>query len=118
MGLYGFDKCKTTILLDSRKTSSSFLAYCRANHIKYIDFAETFENTKSPVTLIYDHHWNDHGRELIAKVVSDYISDLSMNQKKCEWVELIRIFWFFFQLSSLEEVARIAPSVSIQEIES
>ncbi len=84
VGLYGFDKCKTTILLDSRKTSSSFLAYCRANHIKYIDFAETFENTKSPVTLIYDHHWNDHGRELIAKVVSDYISDLSMNQKKCE----------------------------------
>lgn len=73
ISLYGLDKCKTTILLDSRKTSPSFLAYCEQNGIKYLDFAPTFEKTTKPVTLIYDHHWNNHGRELIAKVVADYI---------------------------------------------
>lgn len=83
INLYGFDKCKTTILLDSRKTSDSFLEYCRQNDIKYLDFAQTFENTKKPVTLIYDHHWNNHGRDLIAQVISDYIGNISKN-KKCE----------------------------------
>lgn len=81
--LYGFDKCKTTILLDSRKTSESFLEYCKQNDIKYLDFAQAFEKTKKPVTLIYDHHWNNHGRDLIAQVISDYIGNISKN-KKCE----------------------------------
>jgi len=81
--LYGFDKCKTTILLDSRKTNDSFLEYCRQNDIKYLDFAPAFKNSKKPVTLIYDHHWNNHGREIIAKVISDYIVKASGN-KKCE----------------------------------
>ncbi len=73
VNLYGYDKSKTTILLDSRKTKASFLAYCNENGFKYIDFAPTFESTTKPVTLIYDWHWNNHGRELIAKVIADYI---------------------------------------------
>ena len=73
VALYGYDKCKTTILLDSRKTSASFLAYCDQNNFGYIDFASTFERTTKPVTLIYDWHWNDHGRELIANVIVDRI---------------------------------------------
>ena len=81
--LYGFDKCKTTILLDSRKTSDSFLEYCRQNEIKYLDFAPAFEKTTKPVTLIYDHHWNNHGRDLIANVISDYVVQVAKN-KKCE----------------------------------
>ncbi|SHG36661.1 hypothetical protein [Flagellimonas flava] len=71
--LYGFDKCKTTILLDSRKTSTSFLDYCEANNFKYIDFASKFEDASKPVTLIYDWHWNNHGRELIAECIVDFI---------------------------------------------
>lgn len=70
--LYGFDYKKTTILLDSRKTSKSFLDYCDKNQIKYLDFAPIFKNAKKPVTLIYDHHWNSYGRSLIAKSISDY----------------------------------------------
>ncbi|WP_437395723.1 hypothetical protein [Flagellimonas lutimaris] len=80
VSLYGFDKCKTTILLDSRKTSESFLEYCDENNIKYLDFAPTFERSKKPVTLIYDHHWNNHGRELIASVISDYMKSSKVSQ--------------------------------------
>ncbi|WP_431124051.1 hypothetical protein [Flagellimonas flava] len=81
--LYGYDKCKTTLLLDSRKTSDSFLKYCRENNFKYIDFAPTFELSEKPVTLIYDRHWNNHGRDLIAKVVSEYFKTLDRAQE-CE----------------------------------
>ncbi|MBO0340506.1 MAG: hypothetical protein VX798_03360 [Bacteroidota bacterium] len=80
VSLYGFDKCKTTILLDSRKTSESFLEYCDENNIKYLDFAPTFESSKKPVTLIYDHHWNNHGRELIASVISNYMMSREVSQ--------------------------------------
>lgn len=71
--LYGYDKSKTVLLLDSRKTSSNFLAYCDANNYRYIDFANTFENSKKPTTLIYDWHWNNHGRTLIAQLLSNYL---------------------------------------------
>jgi len=73
--LYGFDKIKTTLLLNSRKTSTLFLDYCRANNIKYIDFSENFEKSKKPTTLIYDWHWNDHGRSLIAEQIAKYLKE-------------------------------------------
>ncbi|MBU2945645.1 hypothetical protein [Zobellia uliginosa] len=73
--LYGFDKSKTSLLLDSRKTSDRFLDFCRNNGIKYIDFAPKFENSKKPTTLIYDHHWNAYGRSLIAKELADYLKE-------------------------------------------
>lgn len=76
--LYGYDKQKTVLLIDSRKTSKSFLKYCDNNGFKYIDFTSEFDNSKQPTTLIYDKHWNNHGRELIAKVISNYIE----SQKK------------------------------------
>ena len=71
--LYGFDKSKTSLLLDSRKTSERFLTFCRDNDIRYIDFSISFENSKKPTTLIYDHHWNSHGRALIAKELANYL---------------------------------------------
>ena len=74
MRLYGFDKTKTTFLLDSRTTSDSFLAYCQQENIAYIDFAPAFKASKTSTNLIYDWHWNNHGRELIAKVISNYIN--------------------------------------------
>ncbi|WP_179020574.1 hypothetical protein [Winogradskyella forsetii] len=73
INLYGFDKNKTSLLLDSRKTSSRFLEYCKANQIAIIDFADNFKTSKKATTLIYDWHWNNHGRNLIATTIADYI---------------------------------------------
>lgn len=70
---YGFDKTKTVLLLDSRKTSKSFLDYCAREGIAYLDFSEKFKNSKRATTLIYDWHWNDHGRSLISETISEYI---------------------------------------------
>ena len=72
---YGFDKNKTAILLDSRTTSKSFLEYCNSMGYKVIDFSETLEKSKRPTTLIYDMHWNNHGRSIIASVIADYIKE-------------------------------------------
>ncbi len=74
INLYGFDKSKTSFLLDSRKTSQRFLDYCLENNITIIDFSENFKNSKKGTTLIYDWHWNNHGRELIAITIADYIN--------------------------------------------
>jgi hypothetical protein len=71
---YGFDHCKTSILLDSRKTPYDFLVYLDEQNYSYIDYGGTFEAATRPVNLIYDHHWNDYGRELIAKVVAHHIA--------------------------------------------
>lgn len=72
--LYGFDKSKTAILLDSRTTSIRFLDFLNQNDIRYIDFADRFKQSKRPINLIYDRHWNTHGRELIAEEIAAYIS--------------------------------------------
>lgn len=74
--LYGFDKSKTTLLLDSRKTSADFLNFCTKNNIKYLDFSPRFKNSEKPTTLIYDHHWNAHGRALIADEIGTYINSI------------------------------------------
>jgi hypothetical protein len=70
---YGFDKVKTSILLDSRKTSQRFLEFCSSNNIAVIDFANNFKNSKKATTLIYDWHWNNNGRDIIASTIADYI---------------------------------------------
>lgn len=78
---YNFDKSKTTLLLDGRKTDSLFMEYLIENEIKFIDYSLTFEKENSkPQTLIYDAHWNDFGRELIAEDISDYLNNLKRNK--------------------------------------
>lgn len=84
VSLYGFDNCKTSILLDSRKTPRGFLTYLEEQHYEYIDYASTFEAAKQPVTLIYDHHWNNYGRVLIAKVIARYIITKNSYYNDCE----------------------------------
>lgn len=69
---YGFNKNKIALLLDIRKTNKSFLNYCDSMNYKYIDFGKAFENSKTPTTLIYDMHWNNHGRDIIATVIENY----------------------------------------------
>ena len=71
---YGFDKTKTVFLLDSRSTSKPFLDYCDLMNYKYIDFGKAFEESKTPTTLIYDMHWNNNGRSIIASAIAEYIS--------------------------------------------
>ncbi|GAA4898846.1 hypothetical protein GCM10023311_24990 [Flaviramulus aquimarinus] len=70
---FGFDKNKMAFLLNSKTSSPLFLEYCRENGYPIIDFALPFENSKEPPTLIYDLHWNNHGRTIIANVVADFI---------------------------------------------
>ncbi|MDD7885845.1 hypothetical protein [Flavivirga sp. 57AJ16] len=70
---YGFDKNKTVFLLDKEKTSKLFTNYCEQMGYDYIDFGSNLERSKTPTTLIYDQHWNNHGRNIIANVISDYI---------------------------------------------
>ncbi|MFI0429051.1 hypothetical protein [Mariniflexile sp. HMF6888] len=73
--IFGFDKNKNTILIDSRSTNKSFLDYCDSMGYKYIDFGKAFEDSKIPTTLIYDMHWNNHGRNIIASVITNYIKE-------------------------------------------
>jgi hypothetical protein len=73
INLYGFDINKTAFLLDSRKTSQRFLDFCKEKNIVVVDFAENFKNSKKGTTLIYDWHWNNHGRDVIATTIADYI---------------------------------------------
>lgn len=70
---YGFDKSRFILLLDSKETSDDFLLYLKDNNFKYMDFSEKLEKSKRPTTLIYDKHWNNHGRNLIAELVVEYI---------------------------------------------
>lgn len=70
---FGFEKDRMSFLLDSRATSDVFLDYFKDNGYSIIDFADAFSNSKKPPTLIYDMHWNNHGRELVANEISAYI---------------------------------------------
>lgn len=71
---FGINKNKTTFLLDKRKTSSTFIDYCDKMGYNYLDFGNSFEKSEDPTTLIYDMHWNDHGRSVIAKEIANYLT--------------------------------------------
>ena len=73
VNVYGFDKNKISFLLNSSTTSPIFLDYCNANSYQIVDFKDAFKNSKKSPTLIYDMHWNNHGRELIAEEISSYL---------------------------------------------
>ena len=73
IALYGYDKNKFVLLLDSSSTSNIFLDYLNKNNFTYIDFFSAFEKSGKPSTLIYDRHWNDNGRSIIASLISSYI---------------------------------------------
>ncbi|WP_190808447.1 hypothetical protein [Flagellimonas sp. S3867] len=75
---YGLEKDKTAILLDTRQTNKAFLDYLEKHGIHTIDYGRGFEkSTNKPTTLIYDQHWNDHGRNLVA---NEIISFFKKNQ--------------------------------------
>lgn len=70
---YGFDKEKTVFLFDKRKTSHLFIEHCNMMGYNYVDFGEAFAQENMPTDLIYDRHWNDLGRTIVASVVANYI---------------------------------------------
>ncbi|WP_142786008.1 hypothetical protein [Changchengzhania lutea] len=67
---YGFDKKRFKFLLNSKNTPQSFLKYLDKNGYNYIDYSEIDESTR-PTTLIYDMHWNNRGRSIIADIIVD-----------------------------------------------
>ncbi|WP_103068526.1 hypothetical protein [Aquimarina sediminis] len=75
---YGYDKKRFTLLLDSRITSPLFLTYLKNNEFSYIDFSSSFANSDRSTTLIYDRHWNDNGRDLIAKDITEYLININL----------------------------------------
>ncbi|WP_010179984.1 hypothetical protein [Aquimarina agarilytica] len=70
---YGFDKKRYSLLLNTNTTPKPFLDYLMANHFKIIDFHQALKNATAPTYLIYDQHWNDYGRTLIANQISKTI---------------------------------------------
>lgn len=75
---YGFDKKRYTFLLNSDDTPEMFLQYLNAHGFDYLDFSETLKQSKRPTTLIYDKHWNNHGRTLIAHLITNYIKQKAL----------------------------------------
>lgn len=72
VSLYGYDKEKFVLLLNSTDTSQLFINYLNENNYQYIDYGPALDKSKRPTTLIYDAHWNNKGREIIADVISQY----------------------------------------------
>lgn len=73
IGTYKIDKNKTTFLIDKKKTSTLFLEYCDSVGYKYADFGKSLDASKEPTTLIYDQHWNNHGRTILAEFIAEYL---------------------------------------------
>ena len=71
---YGYDKTRFVLLLDKENTPELFLDFLDKNTYNYIDFGKQINQSKIPATLIYDQHWNNHGRTLIANLISCSIS--------------------------------------------
>jgi len=70
---YGYDKARFVLLLDKATTPQVFLDLLDKNGYAYIDFGKKINQSQMPITLIYDQHWNNHGRTIIAKLITQYI---------------------------------------------
>ena len=71
---YGFDRKRMIFLLNSDQTDERFVSYLKRHNYDYMDYANIFEASKEPTTLIYDQHWNNNGRKLLAKLISDKLA--------------------------------------------
>ncbi len=74
--IYGFDKSKSALMLDSTVTPKVFIDFLDKNDYEYIDIGQALRASKKPTTLIYDKHWNNHGRNIVAKKIGDFIQNL------------------------------------------
>jgi hypothetical protein len=69
---YAFDKNRFVLVLDKSKTPRLFLNYLEQQHYKYMDVSKRLKASSRPTTLIYDMHWNNHGRNIVASCIVDY----------------------------------------------
>jgi len=69
---YGFDKNRFVFLMDLEITPPFFIDYLKEHQFKFMDVSGTLKASKTPTTLIYDRHWNDHGRSLVAELIANY----------------------------------------------
>ncbi|MFH4969075.1 hypothetical protein V8G61_12790 [Gaetbulibacter sp. M240] len=77
VSLYGFDKKRFVLFLDVERTPEEFIMYLQTHNFQYLDFGSALERSEEPTTLIYDMHWNDHGRNIIADlIVTEYETHL------------------------------------------
>ncbi|SFD07357.1 hypothetical protein [Algibacter pectinivorans] len=76
---YNFDKSRFVLLLEKRNTPNAFKNYLKANNFKFIDLSSDLEKSKTPTTLIYDSHWNDKGRSIVANAIVKYTRQLEFN---------------------------------------
>lgn len=67
---YSFNKEKSYFLIDETITPPRFLTYLDLNNFEYIKIGEPLKRSKLPVTLIYDRHWSDAGRQIVAQKIS------------------------------------------------
>ncbi len=75
VSLYGYDKKRFVLLLDESKTNPGFIHFLTKNGFAYIDYSQNFKASKKTTHLIYDQHWNNHGRNLIANLIAKYIQE-------------------------------------------
>lgn len=72
---YEFNKQKYYLMLDERITPKDFLTYLDGNGYQYFFIGHHLKNTRKPVTLIYDKHWNNHGRTIVANTISSFFKE-------------------------------------------
>ncbi|MFD0836312.1 hypothetical protein ACFQ0I_11080 [Mariniflexile aquimaris] len=72
VAVYGFDKERFVFLIDTSKTPQLLLDYLHEQGYRYIDYSERLNQSVLPTTLIYDQHWNNHGRSIVASLIADY----------------------------------------------
>lgn len=70
---YHFDKEHYVFYIEKSKTPEKFIDFLKINKFKFIDLSINLKKSKTPTTLIYDKHWNNHGRDLVAKSISQYL---------------------------------------------
>ncbi|MEZ4811226.1 MAG: hypothetical protein R2819_12770 [Allomuricauda sp.] len=72
---FPIDREKSVFLINRSITSALFIQYCDSLGYKYVDFGKPLENSTENTLIKYDpmKHWNDHGRDIVAKVISDYV---------------------------------------------
>ncbi|WP_047414356.1 hypothetical protein [Cellulophaga sp. Hel_I_12] len=75
MSLYGFDKEKFYFLIDETVTPTRFIQYLNDNRLKYITIGEELKSSAKNTTLIYDHHWNNNGREIVAQKIAKLLKN-------------------------------------------
>nr|WP_290856385.1 hypothetical protein [Flaviramulus sp.] len=73
IAIYGFDKKRYVLLIDKGKTPKMFINYLENKNFQYVDFSKALSQSKKPTTLIYDRHWNNQGRNIVASVIVNYV---------------------------------------------